>query len=143
MPVLALTGSGGRSEARPVKRKSSTSDSRRRLAQAGEQAAAEHLERGGMRVVERNYRCRAGEIDLIALDGNTVAFVEVKLRRAPFDPLEAVDNRKRRQVCRAAFDFLLRRGMLGRPARFDVVAVEAGSYSCTHIADAFDSEIEY
>jgi hypothetical protein len=33
--------------------------------------------------------------------------------------------------------------MLGRPARFDVVAVEAGSYSCTHIADAFDSEIEY
>lgn len=96
-----------------------------------------------MQIVERNYRCRAGEIDLVALDGNTVAFVEVKLRRAPFDPLEAVDERKRRQVCRAAFDFLLRRGMLGRAARFDVVAVEAGSLSCTHIADAFDSEIEY
>lgn len=126
-----------------MKRKSPTSDARRRLAAAGEQAAAEHLERGGMQIVERNYRCRAGEIDLVALDGNTVAFVEVKLRRAPFDPLEAVDERKRRQVCRAAFDFLLRRGMLGRAARFDVVAVEAGSLSCTHIADAFDSEIEY
>jgi len=110
---------------------------------AGEQAAAAHLEKKGLRLVERNYRCRAGEIDLIALDGVTVVFVEVKLRRAPFDPLEAVDARKRRQVCRAAFDFLLRRGMLGRPARFDVVAVEAGSRSCTHVADAFDSEIEY
>jgi len=110
---------------------------------AGEEAAAAHLEKGGMQVVERNYRCRAGEIDLIALDGVTLVFVEVKLRRAPFDPLEAVDERKRRQVCRAAFDFLLRRGMLGRPARFDVVAVEAGSCACTHIADAFDSEIEY
>jgi putative endonuclease len=116
---------------------------RRRLAEAGERAAAAHLERGGMRIVERNYRCTAGEVDLIALDGGTVAFVEVKLRHPPFDPLEAVDGRKRRQVCRAAFDFLLRRGMLGRPARFDVVAVEAGTYSCTHIADAFDSDIEY
>ena len=140
---MALTEGDGWREARGVRGKSARSEWRRRLAQAGEQAAAEHLERGGMHVVERNYRCRAGEIDLVALDGNTVAFVEVKLRRAPFDPLEAVDQRKRRQVCRAAFDFLLRRGMLGRPARFDVVAVEAGSYSCTHIADAFDSEIEY
>ena len=143
MPALALTSDRARGEPRNVKRKSSPPDSRRRLAAAGEQAAAEHLERGGMQVVERNYRCRAGEIDLVAVDGNTVVFVEVKLRHPPFDPLEAVDARKRRQVCRAAFDFLLRRGMLGRPARFDVVAVEAGSFSCMHVADAFDSEIEY
>ena len=140
---MALTDGNRRCEADAVRGKRSQSEWRRRLAGAGEQAAAEHLERGGMTVVERNYRCPAGEIDLVALDGDTVAFVEVKLRHPPFDPLEAVDERKRRQVCRAAFDFLLRRGMLGRPARFDVVAVEAGSYSCTHIADAFDSEIEY
>jgi putative endonuclease len=130
-------------EAPTVRRKTPQSEWRRRLAEAGERAAAEHLERGGMRIVERNYRCPAGEIDLIAMDGSTVTFVEVKLRHPPFDPLEAVDERKRRQVCRAAFDFLLRHAMLGRPARFDVVAVEAGSYSCTHIADAFDSDIEY
>jgi putative endonuclease len=143
MPALALTDRSLRREARRVKREAGRSVWRRRLAEAGERAAAAHLERGGMRIVERNYRCTAGEVDLIALDGGTVAFVEVKLRHPPFDPLEAVDGRKRRQVCRAAFDFLLRRGMLGRPARFDVVAVEAGTYSCTHIADAFDSDIEY
>lgn len=117
--------------------------SRAALAKAGEDAAARHLERAGYRLLERNYRCRAGELDLVALDGETVVFVEVKLRHAPFDPLEAVDERKQRQVSRAAFDFLLRRGMLGRSARFDVVAVEARDLACTHVTDAFDSVIEY
>ena len=109
----------------------------------GEQAAAEHLVRAGFRVIERNYSCRAGEIDIVALDGDVLVFVEVKLRRPPFDPLEAVDARKQRQVARAAFDFLMRRGMLGRPARFDVVAVEARSLDCIHVIDAFDSAFEY
>lgn len=140
---MALTHDEGRREAWGVKPKAANPHWRRQLAEAGERAASVHLERGGMRIVERNYRCPAGEIDLIALDGDTVVFVEVKLRHLPFDPLEAVDERKRRQVCRTAFDFLLRRGMLGRLARFDVVAVEADNYSCTHIADAFDSDIEY
>ena len=117
--------------------------SRGALARAGEDAAARFLERAGYRLLERNYRCRAGEVDLVTLDGDTLVFVEVKLRHAPFDPLEAVDERKQRQVTRAAFDFLMRRGMLGRPARFDVVAVEARTLECTHVSDAFDSEIEY
>jgi putative endonuclease len=117
--------------------------SRAALAKAGEGAAALFLEHAGYRLLERNYRCRSGELDLVALDGETVVFVEVKLRHAPFDPLEAVDERKQRQVSRAAFDFLLRRGMLGRSARFDVVAVEARELACTHVTDAFDSEIEY
>jgi len=117
--------------------------SRAALARAGEDAAVRYLVDSGIVPLERNYRCRAGEIDIVALDGETLVFVEVKLRHAPFDPLEAVDERKQRQVTRAAFDFLLRRGMLGRPARFDVVAVEAGTFACTHVVDAFDSEIEY
>ena len=117
--------------------------SRAALAKAGEDAAAGCLVRAGLEVVERNYRCRAGELDLIALDGDCIVFVEVKLRHAPFDPLEAVDARKQRQVSRAAFDFLLRRGMLGRPARFDVVAVEARTLACEHVIDAFDSDVEY
>jgi len=119
------------------------SGSRAALAKAGEDAAAYFLECAGYGLLERNYRCRLGELDLVALDGETVVFVEVKLRHAPFDPLEAVDERKQRQVSRAAFDFLLRRGMLGRSARFDVVAVEARTFTCTHVTDAFDSEIEY
>ena len=109
----------------------------------GEQVAAEYLVRSGLRVVERNYSCRAGEVDLIALDGEVLVFVEVKLRRPPFDPLEAVDPRKQRQVARAAFDFIMRRGMLGKPARFDVIAVEADSLDCTHVVNAFDCVLEY
>jgi putative endonuclease len=113
------------------------------LARRGEDAAARHLVARGYAMVERNYRCPAGEIDLVAKDGETLVFVEVKLRHWPFDPLEAIDARKRRQVSRAAFDFLLRRGMLGVTARFDVIAVEAGSLACVHVEDAFDCEIEY
>jgi putative endonuclease len=126
-----------------MKRKGPSNDPKAVLARLGEDAAAGFLARIGMNIVERNYRCPSGEIDVVAYDAGVLVFVEVKLRRPPFDPLEAVDARKRRQVSRAAFDFLLRRGMLGRTARFDVVAVEAGTLACTHVPDAFDSEIEY
>jgi len=116
---------------------------RARLGGRGEDAAARHLEAHGLRVVERNYRCRWGEIDLVVLDGDVLVFVEVKLRYAPVDPLEAVDARKRHQISKAAFDFLQTRGMLGRTARFDVVAVEGRSLDCQHVADAFESTLEY
>jgi putative endonuclease len=118
-------------------------EDRKTSGRIGEQAAVEHLIRAGLRILERNYTCRAGEVDIVAADGDVLVFVEVKLRRPPYDPLEAVDARKQRQVARAAFDFLMRRGMLGRPARFDVVAVEARSLDCIHVTDAFDSAFEY
>jgi putative endonuclease len=143
MTPMSLIGRGDARYERGMSAEKRRSGSRAALARAGEDAAAFSLERTGFRVVERNYRCRAGEVDLIALDGDVVVFVEVKLRHPPFDPLEAVDERKQRQVSRAAFDFLMRRGMLGRPARFDVVAVEARTFACTHVIDAFDSELEY
>jgi putative endonuclease len=123
-----------------------SSDPRSVLGRRGERIAADYLERAGLVVIERNYRCRAGEIDLIAVDGETVVFVEVKLRRGGFDPLEAVDARKQVQIARAAFDFLLRRGLMSRPARFDVIAVSPlgpDEWDCRHIIDAFDTPIEY
>ena len=116
---------------------------RTRLGRRGEALAAEHLERGNMRVVDRNYTCRLGEIDIVALDGRTLVFVEVKLRRGSFDPLEAVDQRKKAQITRVAFDYMLRRGLIGRPARFDVVAVDGATGACHHVVDAFDSTLEY
>ena len=70
----------------------------------------------------------------------------MKLRRGDFDPLEAVDARKQVQIARAAFDFLLRRGLMSRPARFDVIAVSPlgpDEWDCRHIIDAFDTPIEY
>jgi putative endonuclease len=118
-------------------------DGRKRLGARGEDAAARHLEQLGYRIVVRNWRSRLGELDIVALDGETIVFVEVKLRYDPYDPLEAVDGRKQHRLSRLAFDFLLRHGMLDAPARFDVVAVEGRTFECTHVSDAFDSTIVY
>jgi putative endonuclease len=75
--------------------------------------------------VARNYRCRAGEIDLVALDGETLVFVEVRSRRGSGvgTALESVDGRKQARVARVARHFLAARGWDDRPARFDVVGV--------------------
>jgi putative endonuclease len=102
-------------------------DRRRRLGDAGEQVAAEHLLRRGFRVLERNYRTRWGELDIVAFDGVTIAFVEVKTRRAVpgRTPFESVHLRKRAQVRRMAASWLSERP--GRPfarvLRFDAIAV--------------------
>ena len=91
-----------------------------------EQAAARFLEENGYRVLERNYRSRCGEIDLIAKEGETLVFAEVKYRRnnACGDPLEAVDLRKQKKICRVADWYLINRNLSSdTPCRFDVVAV--------------------
>src|SRR5262249_60856943 len=73
-------------------------DPRPQLGRLGEQLAAEHLIRRGFQIVERNYRTRWGELDIVAYDGRTLAFCEVKTRRLSAsgrDPLESVHARKR------------------------------------------------
>ena len=84
-------------------------DRRRELGRRGEEIAARHLERLGWRIVERNYRSREGELDLIAARGGTLAFCEVKTlvargagRAGPVDPIEAVGALKQLQVRRMA-----------------------------------------
>ncbi|MFO7310511.1 MAG: YraN family protein [Bacillota bacterium] len=92
-----------------------------RLAEA---AAAQTLTALGYQILTRNYRCRRGEIDLIARHGSFIVFVEVKARRRGIpDSLEAVDARKRRRMVRAAMEYLAERRLLGAPVRFDVAAV--------------------
>ena len=66
-------------------------DPRRRLGQLGEQLAAEHLVRLGFEIVERNYRTRWGELDIVAFDGRTLAFCEVKTRRVSADRRKAFE----------------------------------------------------
>lgn len=112
-------------------------DPRQLLGKLGEDAAAEYLRRRGYDILARNVRSSLGEIDLVALDGDgVVVFVEVKTRRRG-SALEAVDRRKQRRLTALARAFLARAGWLERPARFDVVAVDAGG-GCTHVANAFD-----
>ena len=95
------------------------------LGRRGEEAAARHLASRGLRILERGFRSRAGEIDIVAQDGETLVFVEVKSRSslACGRPAEAVDSRKRRRLLNAASWYLLSRGGPERPCRFDVVEV--------------------
>jgi putative endonuclease len=105
------------------------------LGRRGEQAAAEFVERRGDRVVERNYRTREGEIDLVVMSGRTLVFCEVKtlvarseVRRGPAYPLEAITVAKRRQVRRIARSWLAERltaqqGTRFRDIRFDAIGV--------------------
>jgi len=95
------------------------------LGKLGEEAACRHLESLGLRIIERNYRCRLGEIDIIAADGEIVCFVEVKARRtrAYGGGLEAVEGKKQAQLRRAATYFLSRFGDRLPRCRFDVAEV--------------------
>ena len=98
----------------------------RGVGQEWEGLAAKHLEKAGYRILERNYRGKGGEIDIVAEDGATLCFVEVKGRRTPAfgTPTDAVTAEKQRRIFRAAEAYLQARRV--RPiCRFDVVAVDA------------------
>lgn len=93
----------------------------------GEARALEHLQAQGLELIGRNYRCRAGEIDLVMREGAVLVLVEVRLRsRADFGSAAAtVDARKQRRITVAAKHLLLTRPELRRMrARFDVVAID-------------------
>ncbi|WP_437206066.1 YraN family protein [Planctomicrobium sp. SH664] len=91
----------------------------------GERLAARHLKQLGYRILARQCRNRLGEIDLIAMDQETVVFVEVKTRSSHVagHPKEAVTYRKQQQLTRAALAWLKTHRLLERRARFDVVAI--------------------
>ena len=94
----------------------------RLLGDRGERAAARYLRRQGMRILVRRYRVAQGEVDLIARDGRTLVFVEVKSRRQG-SPAEAVTPEKQRRLTLAALHFLRRYRLLEQRSRFDVVAI--------------------
>jgi putative endonuclease len=95
---------------------------------AAEELAVRHLERSGLRVVQRNVRYRLGEIDIVARDGATWVFVEVRSRARRGDAAASIDARKRGRIRRAAQLYLQERFQGGWPAcRFDVVLVEDGA----------------
>ena len=125
--------------------KSGARKQQRPIGGSGEDMAAAFLQGLGYSILTRNYRKRFGEIDIIAEEGDTLVFVEVKTRSsAAFgSPLEAVDIRKQRRMARAALDYLSSRKQHGRPARFDVVAVRLqpqGPARIEHVRNAFDLE---
>ena len=119
-------------------------DKRHELGRRGEDLAAGHLEALGYRLVARNHINPVGELDLVALDGETVVVVEVKCRsKAGRPPAEAVNSRKRRKLVQTATLFLKLKHWENRPARFDVVEVVSppdAKPAINHIPRAFDAE---
>jgi putative endonuclease len=102
-----------------------STDPRHHLGRLGEQLAAEHLERLGFAIVARNHRTRFGELDLVACDGETLVFCEVKTRRGRGQPWDALGQAKRAQVRRMARAYLS--DVPDRPRvpriRFDAIGV--------------------
>lgn len=95
---------------------------------AGEAAADAHMRSLGYKVLARNYRAREGEVDIVALDGDTYAFVEVKTRRASGlafgAPEESLTRAKQTRLIAAAQSYLAANGLSGADWRIDLVAVE-------------------
>jgi putative endonuclease len=116
--------------------------SRKRLGRWGEGVAASHLEAAGYAIVERNWRCAAGEIDLVARDRETVVFVEVKTRRgrAFGAPEEALTPRKAQKLMALGAQYVYERALGDVNWRIDLVAVELDERGvflrCDHITNA-------
>lgn len=97
----------------------------RLLGDKGERHAARFLRRQGFRIVATNYRSQIGEIDLIAVDGSQVVFVEVKTRKSNKfgEPVEAVGPAKQKKLTQLALAYLKKHKLLDRSCRFDIVGV--------------------
>ena len=103
-----------------------STDPRQTLGILGEDLACCELRRRGYAILARRYRTRYGEIDIVARDGDTIVFVEVKARagREFGSAAEAVTMMKQRRVAQMAVDYLSRRRLTEQPCRFDVVAID-------------------
>jgi putative endonuclease len=117
------------------------SEQRRTVGKAGEEAAVQYLLQRGYQILQRNYRCRFGEIDLIARDGRTLAFIEVKTRRSQrFGPAaSAVTIEKQRHLIKTSQMYMAQMNKAYELCRFDVVAIEMDAHGLhiELIKDAF------
>ena len=109
-----------------------------RRGEPAENLAVAFLEREGLQILERNYRCKAGEIDVIAQNGKTLVFVEVRARTSDRfgGAAESITAAKRARVVRAAQHYLVRH-KIDKACRFDVVLVSGGDQRVEWLPGAF------
>jgi len=117
-------------------------DERKLIGKKGEELAYGYLRKLGYAILEKNYRCPFGEIDIIARDKKTLVFVEVKSRTTDdFGyPEEAVGKDKQRKIVLCAQQYLLKNEKDNTPVRFDVIAIKMGNNrtEITHFKDALE-----
>src|SRR4051794_28103460 len=129
----------------PIRERFQSLFTRQPLGRRGEDAAARHLKKLGYTIVARGQRDNIGEIDLIAVDGRTIVFIEVKTRTShdAGHPADAVDDKKQQRLTRLALSYMKRHDLLECSARFDVVAVTwpnaQGQPVIEHFQNAFET----
>jgi len=119
------------------------SHARQTLGKHGEDLACRELERRGYAILARRHRTRGGEIDIIARDGRTMVFVEVKARESHAfgTAAEAVTAQKRRRLADLARDYMMRNHLVDCPCRFDIVSIhfDSGAPAVEIFQNAFDA----
>ncbi len=124
-------------------------DDRKEVGAKGEKLAAKFLKRKGYKIIQRNYKCKLGEIDIIAEQDRTIVFVEVKTRRTQeFGPPQyAITAAKRGQISRVALLYIREKKMVEQSCRFDVIAItfppESRKPRIEHIENAFQLSRRY
>lgn len=116
------------------------------IGKIGEDLATEYLQKLGYEIIERNYRCKLGEIDIIAIDREEIVFVEVKARKilSYGKPGDAVDKLKKKHIYRVAEYYLLVNNKLDMYTRIDVIEVYMNEerYKINHIKKAIIEKTE-
>lgn len=110
----------------------------------GEDTASKYLEESGYTILDRNFKCKSGEIDIIARDGNYIVFVEVKTRSGSFygTPGEAVNELKQHKIIKVSETYIMKRKLFNYDFRFDVIEIvidKAKNASIKLIKDAFQA----
>ena len=114
-------------------------ENHRTIGDSHEEEALRFLQKKGYTILERNFRSRWGEIDIIARDGEYIVFVEVKYRESTAFgfPFEAVIQRKQQRIIKTAIDYIKQHSLVGKDMRFDVISICPGSIE--HIPSAFQT----
>lgn len=121
-------------------------NNRQKTGRLGEDQAVQILRAKGYKIICRNFSTKFGELDIVAMDGNCLVFVEVKARftKTYGNGLESITQKKRQHMGRVALTYLIRNGIRDRSCRFDVIALELSRLGevilCTHITGAFGLE---
>ena len=111
---------------------------KRQIGTEKEKLAGAYLEKNGYEIIEYNFRCRQGEIDIVAKDGEYLVFCEVKYRSTIKNgtPFEAVNYKKQRIISRCALFYISKHGFSNLPCRFDVISISGNEIDI--LKNAFD-----
>lgn len=117
---------------------------RQHLGKAGEQLAARHLESNGYSIIQKNFRSKSGEIDLVAECDGVLVFVEVRTRSSTAfgSPEESITESKKQHLIATAYDYLEAKQALDKDWRIDLVAVEMDSHGTPLRVDVIENAIE-